>query len=361
MSFLTLRVRYPSGQGVLKNIDSAITIDKLILDSFETFGIDKALSSSLKILSGFPPKPLDLSNKQLSVGSLGIKSGDLLIYQIDSGTTASAMVSSPANQSTNHVSEDKQTGPVFGVNTSVIERQKEKSSNLQSQSSQNSVNSPKRKYNGETSEPNKDLKLDESGIQLERQVVPADNSCLFTSINFCMCGEVVDSEHTTFMREIIATVVISQPEKYSEPILGRPNSKYSAWIQSKNAWGGAIELQILAEYFQTVISVVDTQSGCLTKFGETGNFEQMMLLIYDGIHYDPLFQLRPTRKTMFAASNTRVLASAKLLAEEQKEAHNYTDTAGFTLKCLVCGHKMKGEKEAQVHAKTTKHINFSEV
>jgi len=50
-----------------------------------------------------------------------------------------------------------------------------------------------------------------------------------------------------------------------------------------------------------------------------------------------------------------------LLAEEQKEAHNYTDTAGFTLKCLVCGHKMKGEKEAQVHAQTTKHINFSEV
>ena len=29
----------------------------------------------------------------------------------------------------------------------------------------------------------------------------------------------------------------------------------------KDAWGGAIELQILAEYFQAVIAVVDTKSG----------------------------------------------------------------------------------------------------
>ena len=47
--------------------------------------------------------------------------------------------------------------------------------------------------------------------------------------------------------------------------------------------------------------------------------------------------------------------------KEAKAAHQYTDTTGFTLKCLVCGVKMKGEAEAQQHTVSTKHTNFSEV
>ena len=47
--------------------------------------------------------------------------------------------------------------------------------------------------------------------------------------------------------------------------------------------------------------------------------------------------------------------------KEAKAAHQYTDTTGFTLKCLVCGTRMKGEAEAQQHAMTTKHTHFSEV
>ena len=55
------------------------------------------------------------------------------------------------------------------------------------------------------------------------KVVPADNSCLFTAINYCMSGEVVGSENSAFMREVIASVVGSDQEKYSEAILGREN------------------------------------------------------------------------------------------------------------------------------------------
>jgi len=36
---------------------------------------------------------------------------------------------------------------------------------------------------------------------------------------------------------------------------------YCDWIQTKEAWGGAIEVQILAEYFQYQIVVVDIKSG----------------------------------------------------------------------------------------------------
>ena len=92
-------------------------------------------------------------------------------------------------------------------------------------------------------------------------MVPADNSCLFTAINYCMSGEVVASENSAFMREVIASVVAADQDKYSEAILGRANKAYCTWIQGKDAWGGAIEVQILAEYFQVEIMVVDTKSG----------------------------------------------------------------------------------------------------
>ena len=57
-------------------------------------------------------------------------------------------------------------------------------------------------------------------------MVPADNSCLFTSINYCMSGLVVESEHSRFMREVIASVVSGDREKYSAAILGRSNEDY---------------------------------------------------------------------------------------------------------------------------------------
>ena len=76
-----------------------------------------------------------------------------------------------------------------------------------------------------------------------------------------MSGEVVATENSSFMREVIASVVGADQEKYSEAILGKENKAYCNWILGKDAWGGAIEVQILAEYFQVEIMVVDTKSG----------------------------------------------------------------------------------------------------
>ena len=109
--------------------------------------------------------------------------------------------------------------------------------------------------------------------------------------------------------------------------------------------------------------MADTKSESLTRFGEAAGFSQRMLLIYDGIHYDPLY-LEPAGGgrpvTTFAASDNSVLEMAREVAREARKQHNYTDTAGFALKCLVCGAKLKGETEAQAHAQDTGHINFSE-
>jgi len=197
----------------------------------------------------------------------------------------------------------------------------------------------------------------------QRKVIPADNSCLFTAINYCMTGSLVSSEHSAFMREVIASVVSGDKEKYSKAYLGRENDQYCTWILTKHAWGGAIEVQILAEYFQVQILVVDTKSGCLTVFGESREFPHQMALIYDGIHYDALYDIAVGGKevTLHSAEDKSVSSKALMSAQIAKASHNYTDTSGFSLKCLVCGVRLKGEREAQQHATNTRHTNFSEV
>ncbi len=43
-----------------------------------------------------------------------------------------------------------------------------------------------------------------------------------------------------------------------------------------------------------------------------------------------------------------------------EQAKQFTDTHNFTLRCAVCQKGLRGEKEAQEHAKATGHVNFQE-
>lgn len=79
-----------------------------------------------------------------------------------------------------------------------------------------------------------------NGILL-KQVVAADNSCLFTSIGFILSGK-VDTTSGSYMRQIIAQTVHNEKETYNSGILGRDNAEYCAWIMQESNWGGAIEV-----------------------------------------------------------------------------------------------------------------------
>ena len=91
---------------------------------------------------------------------------------------------------------------------------------------------------------------------LTRMVVPANNSCLFTSINCCMNDGRLDLESAPSMRAIIAGAVTQQSDLYNEVILGKPNKEYCDWILKGESWGGAIEISILNKYFSVEIDVV---------------------------------------------------------------------------------------------------------
>lgn len=67
--------------------------------------------------------------------------------------------------------------------------------------------------------------------QLIRFSVPADNSCLFSSIYFVLHSGKLDLASNKYLRDLVASKIESDHITYSEAMLGRTNSEYSKWIR----------------------------------------------------------------------------------------------------------------------------------
>ncbi|EIE18214.1 OTU-domain-containing protein [Coccomyxa subellipsoidea C-169] len=205
-----------------------------------------------------------------------------------------------------------------------------------------------------------------SGSVVVRRVVASDNSCLFNAVGYVVERSRDKASH---LRRVIAETVAGDPEEYSEAFLGKPNKEYCAWIKDPQKWGGAIELSILSRYFGREIAAYDVQTKRCDVYGQDAGYEERVMLIYDGLHYDALavaaFEGAPEDVdiTMFDTHGSEAdsigRAAAELVAKSH-EARQFTDTANFTLRCGVCQLGVKGEKEALEHAKATGHQNFGE-
>lgn len=233
MARFALKVKTKTGQQIVEGLTPQSTILDLKnqLSSLTNIPI-----ACLHILNGYPPKILDLSQNELTLENSGLNSGDTLIVEEKSNNEAS--------------SSDNNDVP---VKHHIIDRQD----------------------------------MDCPGI-LMKQVVPADNSCLFTSIGFVLSGK-IDTTVAPSMREIIAEVVSKESENYSEAILGKPNREYCQWILKPDSWGGAIELAVLSNYYGIEMAVVDTLNAIINRFGEDQHYAHRVFLLFDGIHYDPLY------------------------------------------------------------------------
>jgi len=313
---LNLRSKSASGMQIVKDI----TTETTVMDLKKSLGLLCDIDPfKLKIRSGFPPKVIDISNDLLTMNEMPFRSGDTLLVEEDKSLaapppSASSTTARPQNDSLNSL-WNAQLGKTDGI--------------------------------------------------LTRKVVPANNSCLFTSINCCMSDGKLDTEVAPLMREIIVGAVSTQPALYNEVFLGKPNAEYCQWILKGESWGGAIEVSILSKYYSVEIDVVDTQSGRIDRFGEDVNYPTRIFLLYDGIHYDPLV-MEPldgisATKTVFPTSDDSVVIQALEIAAECKNSRQFTDTANFQLRCITCNKPLKGQSEAQDHAKKTGHTNFGEI
>uniref|UniRef100_A0A1J3CYP6 Ubiquitin thioesterase OTU n=1 Tax=Noccaea caerulescens TaxID=107243 RepID=A0A1J3CYP6_NOCCA len=200
-----------------------------------------------------------------------------------------------------------------------------------------------------------------------RRVIPSDNSCLFNAIGYVMDK---DKKKAPELRQVIAASVASNKDKYNEAFLGKQNEEYCAWILNPEKWGGAIELSILADYYGREIGAYDIQTSRCDLYGQTKNYNERVMLIYDGLHYDAL-ALSPFEgaeedfdMTIFPVGKDRSIGAIEglvlNLVKDQQRKRSFTDTANFTLRCGVCQIGVIGQKEAVEHAQATGHVNFQE-
>lgn len=182
------------------------------------------------ILYGFPPKELCLDDPSVSLSSLNIKSGESFQVKV-SGTVRKGIV------------QGEGTDTVFTI--------------------------PK----------------NTSGHMAKREM-PGDNSCLFHSVAYTCLDRA--RNRADEMRQIAIKEVLAKPNVFTAQVLEQPPSSYVQWMQNPKVWGGAIELQVFSEHFETEIVSFDYKYLREDHFGAGKDFKKRVFLIYTGQHYDAM-------------------------------------------------------------------------
>lgn len=96
-----------------------------------------------------------------------------------------------------------------------------------------------------------------------------------------------------------------------------------------------------------------------------GKYSQKVYLLYDGIHYDPLYWDSGVeglpKQTVFTAGEVVAEEHAVKLASVLQAARQYTDTSKYKIRCGNCGKRFQGDKEILLHNQQTGHFNFQEM
>ncbi|KAF5389812.1 hypothetical protein D9757_003704 [Collybiopsis confluens] len=356
-----IRIRHAKGVATIQVPfeNDAYTVQDL---QQEIYAASQILPSRQSLKTGYPPRSLDLI-PELPISSLGLKGGDQLI-----------------------VGEEAHESPSRGPGTNKPAAQVQQ----QSKTSTPAAVSPPAVAPSASSKGPAHVSTSDGSVLVHR-VVPDDNSCLFASValifeqNLNKASQMrqswsliynpgIPKSLLLFSFKVVADGIKKDPITYNEAILGMPPSKYIDTILKPSAWGGAIELTILAAHYRTEICSIDVETGRIDQFtaGTDGGIGGMRcIVIYSGIHYDAA-TLAPMvdapadwHQTVFPITSTNtsddnILIAAKKLADFLRSQKAFTNTATFDLKCEVCGQGLKGEREARAHAEQTGHTRFGE-
>ena len=200
--------------------------------------------------------------------------------------------------------------------------------------------------------------IDYSKYSVKKKTIPADNSCLFNSINFAINQSITEPE---IIRGIISSEILNNPIDYNEAILERPIEDYCDWILRGDSWGGGIEISILSKYFNVIIAVVDIQNITFEYFGD--GFTEIIYLLYNNVHYDVFYKEDINGKItgLFDVNDEKSKNEIMEICKEVKKHQKYLDIQIFSVKCMQCNFLMKGQNDVIEHTKKTGHTNFSQI
>lgn len=147
-----------------------------------------------------------------------------------------------------------------------------------------------------------DVRAQASAALATVKMAPNGN-CLFLSVAHLVGGD------APAQRESVVAAILSEPELYTEAVLGCAPGEYVAMISKDAVWGGAIELAVLAKLHETELLAVEIRSGTVYKFGEGAGYARAGLLLYDGLHYDVLVE-ECSGKRLFALAGDDMVRGA---------------------------------------------------
>ena len=364
---MKIRLRHPDGQ------DTLTLSDRSTVGDLEDCIAAKAGFPSFGLKHGYPPKDLSLQDfhRASALSSIGVKlDGEQLIVskkisQASDKTKTdgprnepvSALPSSPAGRS-NTLSESNIPSS-FSFHDVGKAPPKPAS---KSASSQSFTRTPKSADQDAPEYP-----LSDHSATILLRIMPDDNSCLFRAFNTAFFGA-MDNMHE--LRSIVAQDIQADPTTYSAAVLDQNPDDYCRWIQTEDAWGGAIELDILSKHFDIEICSIDVQTLRIDRYNE--HSPNRCILVYSGIHYDTI-AISPSDPPhthsnsppdfdtkIFASVDESILTAAVEICRMLQAKHYYTDTARFSVRCNDCGAQLTGEKGATKHAMKTGHMNFGE-
>ncbi len=358
---MRLRIRGPAGQATITLPETATVGD------LRSRIIEKTSIQAFDLKYGYPPKPLPLEDygSAARLSEIGIKlDGEQLI--VSASTTGpdnhphdGRNPPDPGNAASiaNGISTTTKSSAFANANTtpSTPALKPTKPLSLSRKSTSQNMDAPQ-------------LPLETHSSTLILRIMPDDNSCLFRAFSTAFFGTNIDSMHE--LRSVIAQDIQSHPETYSGVVLEKDPDDYCRWIQKEDAWGGAIELDILSRHFDVEICSIDVQTLRTDRFNE--GRPTRCILVFSGIHYDTI-ALSPSDAPhehayappefdtkIFDAADPVVLEGAILLCGILQKRHYYTDTAAFSIRCNVCEKSCVGERGATEHAKETGHYDFGE-
>ena len=221
-----------------------------------------------------------------------------------------------------------------------------------------------------------------------RRAIPSDNSCLFNAVAYLCAGKrgsarepsIRDGSPAKVLRELVASIVLSKPDKYDAGILGKPPAEYVQWILDLKRWGGSIELHVLAVHFNVEIVAIDIQTGLAHVHGEQheGNrsTQQQCFVLYSGVHYDAIAFTTPEVAVLKGKAaieseeadltvventgETNATDMALALARRLRRSGQFTDLKNCNVQCLTCFQKFQGREKCVSHAQETGHQNYGE-
>ncbi|GMH35786.1 hypothetical protein BSKO_03654 [Bryopsis sp. KO-2023] len=382
---ISFRCRIPGGECVMfQDLDTSMTLEAFQNIVADKTGIDPPLQA-FKI--GYPPLDIELpvDRKSVDLSMLGIASNEIIyltknavqevmnpLSDFGERSANDSAVTTPAVVTHNPLQSISPSAPSAAEFYGMYESADTSGDQDIARAIAMSLEEPKP---GPSSQRSNAVLPEEGpvashempdGSFIVRRYVDSDNSCLFTAVGYVM-------EHNRLkgldLRKVISDAVLADPFSYSEAVLGKPPWEYCEWINNPQHWGGEIELIVLSQYYKRQIAAFDIKTTKCFIYGEDKGYAERVMLLYDGLHYDPLAVTLSARTsedldvTIFnpnTPEGEKIMEGARNLVAKLNTTMQYTDTQGFTIRCGFCGRGFMGEKQAMEHAQQTGHTNFQE-